>query len=92
MYKEVRSTSLNGAVAQLTSEMVGRHKAQRESLVIVRTTELKGDLEHEAKRRQIRQVAKYDMILNSHYSIKELDLHQLSEKYSDPQGLFFLLK
>ena len=38
MYKEVRNTSLNGAVAKLTSEMVGRHKAQRESLVIVRTT------------------------------------------------------
>ena len=61
MYKEVRNTSLNSAVAQLTSEMVGRHKEQRESLVIVRTTELKGDLEHEAKRRQIRQVAKYDI-------------------------------
>ena len=61
MYKEVRSTSLNSAVVQLTSEMVGRHKEQRESLVIVRTTELKGDLEHEAKRRQIRQVAKHDI-------------------------------
>ena len=59
MYKEVRSTSLNGAVAKLTSEMVGRHKAQRESLVIIRTTELKRDLEHEAKRTQIRQVAKH---------------------------------
>ena len=59
MYKEVRNISLNGAVAKLTSEMVGRHKAQRESLVIVRTTELKGDLEHEAKRRQIRQVVKH---------------------------------
>ena len=62
MYKEVRSTSLNGAVAQLTSEMVGRHKAQRESLVIVRTTVLKSNnLEHDAKRRQIRQVAKHDI-------------------------------
>ena len=59
LYKEVRNTSLNGAVAKLTSEMVGRHKAQRESLVIVRTTELKGDLEHEAKRRQTRQVVKH---------------------------------
>lgn len=39
--------------------MVGRYKAQRESLVIVRTTELKGDLEHEAKRGQIRQVVKH---------------------------------
>ena len=36
------------------------HKTQRESLVIVRKTELKGDLEHDAKRRQIKQVAKYD--------------------------------
>lgn len=61
MYKEVRSTTLNGAVHQLTSEMVGRHKAQRESLVIVRTTVLKGDMEHEAKRRHIRQVAKHDI-------------------------------
>ena len=41
--------------------MVGRHKAQRESLVIVRTTELKGDMEHKAKRRQIRQVARHDI-------------------------------
>ena len=61
LYKEVRSTTLNGAIHQLTCEMAGRHKAQRESLVIVRTTELKGDIEHEAKRRQIRQVAKKDI-------------------------------
>ena len=51
LYKEFRSTSLNGAVDQLYSEMVGRHKAQRESLVIVRTTILKGNVEKEAKRR-----------------------------------------
>ena len=41
--------------------MVGIHKAQRESSVIVTTTQLKGDLEHNAKRRQIRQVAKHDI-------------------------------
>ena len=61
MYKEFRSTTLNGAVAQLTSDMVGRHKAQRESLVVVRTTELKGDMEHVAKRKQIRQICKHDL-------------------------------
>ena len=41
--------------------MVGIHKAQRESSVIVTTTQLKGDLEHNAKRRQIRQVEKHDI-------------------------------
>ena len=61
LYKEFRSTSLNGAVDQLTSEMVGRHKAQRESLVIVRTTIIKGDVEHEAKRNYIKQIMKHDM-------------------------------
>ena len=61
LYKEFRSTSLNGAVDQLTSEMVGRHKAQRESLVIVRTTVIKGDVEHEAKRNYIKQIMKHDM-------------------------------
>lgn len=43
MYKQFRSTSLNGAVAQLYSEMGGRHKAQTESLVIVRTTKLSSE-------------------------------------------------
>ena len=61
LYKEFRSTSLNGAVEQLTSEMVGRHKAQRESLVIVRTTIIKGDVEHEAKRTYIKQIVKHDI-------------------------------
>ena len=41
--------------------MVGINKAQRESSAIVTTTQLKGDLEHNAKRRQIRQVAKHDI-------------------------------
>ena len=41
--------------------MVGIHKAKRESSVIVTTTQLKDDLEHNAKRRQIRQVAKHDI-------------------------------
>lgn len=40
------------------SEMSGRHKAQRESLVVVRTTELKGDIEKEAKRNYTRQIAR----------------------------------
>lgn len=60
LYKEFRSTSLNGAVDQLNSEMVGRHKAQKESLVVVRTTLLKGKIEEEAKRNYIRQIAKND--------------------------------
>ena len=38
--------------------MAGRHKAQRESLVIVRTTEIHGDAEKNAKRNYIKQVAK----------------------------------
>ncbi len=38
--------------------MAGRHKAQRESLVIVRTTEITGDVAENAKRTYITQVAK----------------------------------
>jgi large subunit ribosomal protein L18Ae len=58
LYKEFRSTTLNGAVAQLYSEMAGRHKAQRESLVIIRTTEVTGDVVENAKRTYTTQVAK----------------------------------
>lgn len=38
--------------------MAGRHKAQRESLVIVRTTQVKGDIAENAKRSYTSQVAK----------------------------------
>ena len=38
--------------------MAGRHKAQRESLVIVRTTEIVGDLAENAKRVYSSQVVK----------------------------------
>jgi len=38
--------------------MAGRHKAQRESLVIIRTTEIKGDVVKEAKRSYTVQVAR----------------------------------
>lgn len=38
--------------------MAGRHKAQRESLTIVRTTELKGDLVKGARRAQIRMISR----------------------------------
>ncbi len=58
LYKEFRSLTLNGAVNQLYSEMAGRHKAQRESLVIIRTTEITGDVAKEAKRNYSSQVAK----------------------------------
>lgn len=58
LYKEFRSTSLNGAVESLYSEMAGRHKAQRESLNIIRTTELKGDLFKNCRRAYIRQVVR----------------------------------
>jgi len=42
----------------IDSEMAGRHKAQRESLVIIRTTEIKGDVAENAKRTYSTQVAK----------------------------------
>ena len=58
LYKEFRATTLNGAVTQMYSEMAGRHKAQRESLTIVRTTELKGDLVKTSRRTYIRQIVK----------------------------------
>jgi large subunit ribosomal protein L18Ae len=38
--------------------MAGRHKAQRESLVIVRTTELTGDVAEESKRNYTSQILK----------------------------------
>ncbi len=38
--------------------MAGRHKAQRESLVIIRTTEITGDVAKDAKRSYTTQVAK----------------------------------
>ena len=60
LYKEFRSTSLNGAVEQLYSEMAGRHKAQRESLVIIRTTLLQGNIEKTCRRVYIRQIVKAD--------------------------------
>jgi hypothetical protein len=45
-------------VSALYSEMAGRHKAQRESLVIVRTTEITGDVQENAKRVYTTQVTK----------------------------------
>lgn len=38
--------------------MAGRHKAQRESIVIVRTHEITGDIEKEARRPYIKQIVK----------------------------------
>lgn len=38
--------------------MAGRHKAQRESVTIVRTVEIKGDVEENCRRPYIKQVAK----------------------------------
>ena len=38
--------------------MAGRHKAQRESLVIVRTKEITGDIEKESRRPYTKQIAK----------------------------------
>jgi large subunit ribosomal protein L18Ae len=37
MYKEYRDTTINGAVAQMISEMAGRHRAQCESIQILKT-------------------------------------------------------
>lgn len=42
----------------IDSEMAGRHKAQRESLHIVRTTEVKGDLVKNSRRAYIRQIVR----------------------------------
>lgn len=38
--------------------MAGRHKAQRESLSIIRTTEIKGDLVKNVRRAYIRQIVR----------------------------------
>ena len=38
--------------------MAGRHKAQRESLVIVRTTQIRGNLEKECRRAYTKQLVK----------------------------------
>ena len=61
IYKEVRSISLNAVVAKLTSQIVGRHETQRESLAIVTITELKGYIEHNTKKKQIRKISKHDI-------------------------------
>ena len=63
MCKEVRSTSLNGAVAKLNM-----------------------------KQKEDKLDKLLNIIFNSHYCIKELGQSQHSEKYSDHQDLFFLLK
>ena len=56
LYKEFRSTTLNGAINQLYSELAGRHKAQRESITIVRTTEIHNS--EDVKRLTLKQVVK----------------------------------
>jgi large subunit ribosomal protein L18Ae len=38
MYKEIRDTTLNGAVSQLYTEMSGRHRAPHESIQIIKTS------------------------------------------------------
>lgn len=40
MYKEFRDTSLNGAVGQLYMEMSGNHRANHDTVHVVRTTVL----------------------------------------------------
>ena len=50
---------MNGAVDQLYNEMAGRHKAQRESVTIVRTTVIPADkVEENARRVYTKQVIK----------------------------------
>jgi large subunit ribosomal protein L18Ae len=62
LYKEFRSTTLTGAIHQLYSELAGRHKAQRESVTIVRTTEIRATkdekIEDKVKRASIKQVVR----------------------------------
>jgi hypothetical protein len=38
--------------------MTGRHKAQRESLVVIRTAELQGNIEKVARRASIRMITR----------------------------------
>lgn len=40
MYKEFRDVSLNGAVSQLIMEMAGNHRAQPDTIQIIRTVTL----------------------------------------------------
>merc|ERR1712147_153516 len=55
MYKEYRDVSLCGAVAQLYTEISGRHSGRHECLHIIKTVELKGE---DTKRTQVQQYAK----------------------------------
>lgn len=41
MYKEYRDTTLNGAVSQMYTEMAGRHRAQSQSIQILKTAVVK---------------------------------------------------
>ena len=43
MYKEYRDVTINGAYSQMLSEMSGRHRAQAESIQILKTAILKPD-------------------------------------------------
>ena len=55
MYREIRDTTLTGAVTQLYDEMSGRHRARPRSIQIIRTAELKAS---ELKRPNPMQFAK----------------------------------
>ncbi|CAD2098455.1 60S ribosomal protein L18, putative [Plasmodium vinckei] len=55
MYKEFRDTTKEGAIAQLYSEMAGRHRARASSISIIRISEISI---HHAKRPHIKQLLK----------------------------------
>ena len=55
MYKEYRSTSLCGAIEQLYQDLAGRHRGQRESIHIIRTTEIQNAAK-DARRYSVRQL------------------------------------
>merc|ERR550534_3661097 len=72
MYKEYRDTTLNGAVSQMYTEMAGRHRAQSQSIQILKTAVVKPI---ECRRNNIIQMHKanlrFPVTHKLHYSPKK---------------------
>ena len=63
MYKEYRDVSLSGAIAQMYNEMSSRHRAQHESIQIIKTCVLKpNEVKREASRVFVKSSLKFPKV------------------------------
>merc|ERR1712100_393249 len=79
MYKEYRSTTLNGAMSQLYNEMAGRHSARAESIHIIKTVVLPAK---SLRRPQILQYAKTNTKFPKFTTIKRAPTAQHKNLYT----------